>query len=180
MSIDTLYEAEVAQTEKDHHIPTAGAMTGHILANLKIHQEKLAQAVYYARGPERPFLKKSFSQAIQTENRLFDGLAQLLLDEDEVIPTTTEEFSRYSMLEEHGKFKYLSAKEWLSSAVKDFDTQNLFITRAIKLAEKEDKPALQAFLVQQLSWNNRQIRELQAYLGHAPREGLEEEEEDDD
>lgn len=180
MSIDALYEAEVSQSEKDHHIPTAGAMTGHILANLKIHQEKLAQAVSYAKGSETPFLKEFFSQAIQTEIRLFDELAQVLLDESEVIPTTTEEFNRYSMLEEHGKFKYLSAKEWLVAAVKDFDTQNLFITRAIKLAEKEDKPALQALLVQQLSWNNRKIRELQAFLGHAPREGLEEDDDDDD
>ncbi|WP_028984146.1 ferritin-like domain-containing protein [Sporolactobacillus terrae] len=175
MSIDELYEAEVAQSEKDHHIPTAGAMSGHILANLKIHQEKLAQALYYAKGTERPFLKRTFSKAIQKETRRFDELAQLLLDENEVIPTTTEAFSRYSMLTEHGKFKYLSAHELLVSAVKDFDTQNLFITRAIKLAEKEDKSALQAFLVQQFSWNNHEIRELQAYLGHAPREGLDEE-----
>lgn len=179
MSIDKLYEAEVAQSEKDHHVPTAGAMSGHILANLKIHQLKMAQAVYYAKGAEIPFLKHFFGQAIRIETRLFDELAQLVLDEDEVIPTTTEEFRRYSILEEQGKFKYLSAEEWLISAVKDFDTQNLFITRAIKLAEKEDKPALQAFLVQQLSWNKRQIRELQAFLGHTPQEGLEEDDDDD-
>ncbi|MDD9149594.1 ferritin-like domain-containing protein [Sporolactobacillus sp. CQH2019] len=175
MSIDKLYEAEVAQSEKDHHTPTAGAMSGHILANLKIHQVKMAQAVYYARGTETAFLRKFFSQAIQEEFELFDELAQLLLDESEVIPTTTGEFSRYSMLEEQGKFKYLSAREWLVTAVKDFDTQNLFITRAIKLAAKEDKLAIQAFLVRHLSWNHRKIRELQAFLDHTPREGLDEE-----
>jgi hypothetical protein len=33
---EKLFEAEVKQADIDHHTPTAGAMTGHIVANLEV------------------------------------------------------------------------------------------------------------------------------------------------
>ncbi|WDC93202.1 hypothetical protein PSR33_10435 (plasmid) [Latilactobacillus curvatus] len=35
--IETRYQAEVKQADVDHHTPTAGAMIGHVMANLTIH-----------------------------------------------------------------------------------------------------------------------------------------------
>ena len=32
------YQAELVKSERDHHTPTAGAMTGHIISNLMIQQ----------------------------------------------------------------------------------------------------------------------------------------------
>lgn len=45
------YEQELKQSEIDHHTPTAGAMTGHIIANMLIHSLKISQAKLYAQGP---------------------------------------------------------------------------------------------------------------------------------
>lgn len=41
MTKEELYQAELKQADQDHHTPTAGAMTGHILANLWLHQQKV-------------------------------------------------------------------------------------------------------------------------------------------
>ena len=35
--------AAAKQADHDHHVPTAGAMSGHVLANLAVLQRKLAQ-----------------------------------------------------------------------------------------------------------------------------------------
>ena len=83
------------------------------------------------------------------------------------------------MLEENGAFKYQDAATLVAGTVKDFDTENLFVDRAIKLAEKEDRPALAAWLVAYRGRNNRQIRQLQAFLGHTARFGLGEEDDED-
>jgi hypothetical protein len=84
------------------------------------------------------------------------------------------------MLNESGAKKYLSAEDQVSELVHDADTHNLFIDRAIKLAENEERPALAAFLVSLRGTNNHIIRELQAVLGNDARDGLDEEDDDDD
>lgn len=164
MTPEDYYKAEQAQNEIDHHTPTAGAMCSHILANLAIHTTKLRQAVLSAKGPESSFIKKTFSKMYIKENQLFDELAELLLDEGEAIPTTTAEFLEYTMLEETGALKYESGQNILISTVEDLNTQKLFLTRGIALAEKEAKYPLQAFLIQLLSWNQRQARLIQDHL----------------
>jgi Ferritin-like domain. len=168
MTIDEKYQAELVQSKKDHQAPTAGAMIGHILANLKIHRMKLDQAVFYAAGQESLVIRRYFPHLVIDEDKQFDRLAELMLDENEVIPTTTAEFVRYSIIKESGKFKYEPAAAMLEAAGKDFDTQLLFLTRGIKLAEKEEKFALRQFLVQLQSWMSHQIRRIRQYMGTKP------------
>lgn len=50
MEIQEQYEVELKKADVDHHTPTAGAMTGHILANLWLHQQKINQARLFAKG----------------------------------------------------------------------------------------------------------------------------------
>lgn len=178
MSSEEKYQQELIQSEKDHHAPTAGAMVGHILANLVIHQNKLRQTIYYIKGADRSFVQEIFPEMIAKENQLFDELNHLMLDEGEVIPTTTEEFTEYSMLEENGRLKYEASDYLLMEVVKDFATQLLFITRGITLAENESKFGLAEFLKQLYAWIKRQIYNIQSYLGHEVFEGLEEDEEE--
>ncbi|KFN91803.1 ferritin superfamily protein [Tetragenococcus muriaticus PMC-11-5] len=68
-----------------------------------------------------------------------------MLDEGEVIPTTTEELTHYSMLEEKGCLKYEVGEVLLEQVVKDFDTQLLFINKGITLAETENKFGIVGF-----------------------------------
>ena len=165
------YQAELIQSEKDHHTPTAGAMSGHILANLFIQRNKLRQINYYLKGPGKAF-RVEIAAIIKKEDELFDRLNQLLLDEGQVIPTTTAEFTQYTMLEESGQLKYEEIDSILFSAVQDFNTQNLFVVRGIKLAEKEEKFALMQFLQDLYGWLKGQSRLFQSFIGHDALEGL--------
>ncbi|GMA07544.1 DNA starvation/stationary phase protection protein [Tetragenococcus halophilus subsp. flandriensis] len=178
MTPEEKYQQELIQSEKDHHTPTAGAMIGHILANLHIHQNKLRQVSYYIKGVERSFVQEVFPELISKESRFFDELNYLMLDEDELIPTTTEEFTQYSMLEENGRLKYDTGNDLLMDICKDFSTQLLFITRGVMLSEDENKFGLAEFLKQLYAWIKHQIYSIQSYLGHEVSEGLEEDEEE--
>ncbi|WP_143462741.1 Dps family protein [Levilactobacillus enshiensis] len=180
MTIEDRYAAEQAQTEHDHHVPTAGAMTNHILANLHISIVKFHQVRWSVKGPLALSVRHLLSDYIATYRDQFDALGELLLDEGETVSTTTKEFHDYNMLQEGGDKKYLSAEDQVSELVRDADTHNLFIDRAIKLAEKEERPALASFLVNLRGTNNHIIRELQAVLGNDARDGLDEEDDDDD
>lgn len=84
------------------------------------------------------------------------------------------------MLEENGATKYEKGNDQLFTLVKDFDTQILFITKAITLAQNENWPELSANLVELLSWIKEQIHQSQNFLNHDLREGLYTEEDDDD
>lgn len=53
--VEEKYQAEVKQADIDHHTPTAGAMTGHIVANLRILDVKLHQAKWFMKAL-KPFL----------------------------------------------------------------------------------------------------------------------------
>ncbi|MFC6260692.1 Dps family protein [Levilactobacillus fujinensis] len=179
-TIEDRYAAEQAQTEHDHHVPTAGAMTNHILANLHISIVKFHQVCWSVKGPLALSVRSLLSDYIDTYRDQFDALGEHLLDEGETVSTTTKEFHDYTMLQEGGDKKYLSAEDQISELVRDADTHNLFIDRAIKLAEKEDRPALASFLVGLRGTNNHIIRELQAVLGNDARDGLDEEDDDDE
>ena len=56
MNAEEKYQAELKQSDIDHHTPTAGAMMGHIIANLAIHSLKINQASLFARGAASLFL----------------------------------------------------------------------------------------------------------------------------
>lgn len=179
-TIEDRYAAEKAQTEHDHHVPTAGAMTNHILANLHISIVKFHQIRWSVKGPLALSVRQLLTTYITTYRSQFDALGELLLDEGEIVSTTTTEYHDYNMLQEGGDKKYYTATDQLNELIHDADTHNLFIDRAIKLAEKENRPALATFLVTLRGTNNHIIRELQAVLGNSARTGLDDEDEDDD
>lgn len=170
-----LFAAEVKQADIDHHTPTAGAMVGHIVSNLVVLADKLQQAKWYVKGMNAHSLKAYFGELLMQANKQKDALGTTLIDENLLTPTTQKEFSEYAMLTENGENKYHSVEWLIDSFVHDYDTENLFITRAIKLAQKEDRPVLAAALTKLLGDNNHNIAELQALLGNDPREGLDEE-----
>lgn len=180
MTSEEQYEQELKQSEIDHHTPTGGAMTGHIIANLLIHSLKVSQATLFAKGPAALFLSTTGNSWINTEQRFFSELNHLLVNNGESIPTTTADYQKFTMLEENGADKYVAGEDQLFNLVKDFDTQILFITKAIALAEKESWPELATKLTELLGWIKAQISLTQRFLGHDLREELYTEEDDDD
>ena len=180
MNSEEAYKAELKQSDIDHHKPTAGAMVGHIIANLLIHTLKINQAKFFAKGQASLFLGQHADEWIRYEQTEFNKLSQILVNNGESIPTTTDQFNEYTMLEENGATKYENGNNQLFALVKDFDTQILFVTKAIALSQKEAWPELSADLVELLSWIKEQIRKSQNFLGHELREGLYTEDDDDD
>lgn len=178
LSIDEKYAKEVAQAEIDHHTPTAGAMLGHVLSNLFMEKVLLTQAGLYAKDP----IERGHFRAIAAkEDEWFYKIADLLLDEGEVVPTTTEEFIRYhKFITENPKRKYWRDEAIFESLINDFQNQNLFITRAIKLAQKEDKFAVAAAVTDLYGYNLEVIRHLAGDLGKTPADFKDEDEDDDD
>ena len=137
MEIQEQYEAELKQADVDHHTPTAGAMTGHILANLWFHQQKINQARLFAKGCASLFLAQYTGEGLNTERQYFDRINQLLVINGEAVPTTTAQFTQYTMLKENGAQKYAPGKDQLFDLIKDFDTQLLFLQKAIALGKKK-------------------------------------------
>ena len=174
------YTDEQAQAEHDHHVPTAGAMTNHILSNHVILTNRLHQAAWFVKGLAATQLAADFKTTNAENSAWIDRIADALLDENEIPASITSEYTAWTMLEEHGESKYLDAAGIIDGLVHDFNTDNLFVTRAIALAEKENRPAFAATLTELFGWNNRQIRQYQALLGNDARTGLNEEDDDDD
>lgn len=177
--IKALYEAEVKKSDQDHHTPTAGAMAGHILANLKIQELKLQQGEFYVLGKEANFLRETFKTYSDQECQWFKKIAHELVIEGEIVPTTFEEMMNYGKISLKGEDKYLPAEAMVENLVADFSFQNLFITRAIALAAKENKYHLQLALMELYGFNQEVIANLQAFLGKFPKEGLEDDEDED-
>lgn len=179
-TVEEKFAEEVKKADLDHHKPTAGAMAGHILANFKLQEMKLTQAQFYVLGANANELSTVFEGFADQEAAWFKKIAHELVIENEVIPTTLEEVTRYGKIPEHGQNKYLSATAMLENFAKDFDFQNVFITRGIKLAEKEEKYGLQQLLVELLSFNKDVIYQVQRLQGKTVRQDLDDEDEDDD
>lgn len=179
LTIDEKFAAEQKQADVDHHKPTAGAMTGHIVSNHFLLNIKLHQLKWFVKGANAENYKTVLNQTIDENNAWYDKIADELLDEGELPPSTMKEYSEYAMIEEDGKNKYLKAEDMLQTVVDDFTTDNMFVTRAIKLAQKEDRPFMEQVLVQLLGFNNHQIRIYQALLGKSAKEGFEEEDDED-
>lgn len=178
-NIDELYDAEVKQADIDHHTPTAGAMTGHIVANLLYNNVKLHQTLWFMKGPEAIGLKPIYEKLIVQTRRQYDDLAEMLLDENELPPSTIAEYQSYTMITEDGRNKYQKVLEMVDMTVHDYATQDLFIERAVKLAAKENRPVLEQFLIKLLGENHSVIRDLQAILGKKAWDDLIEEDDDD-
>lgn len=178
--IKAQYAAEVEQSDYDHKHPTAGAMTNHIVSNHVVMTNRLRQAQWFVKGPNAMQLAAAFKATNAQNQTWIDRIAQDLLDENEIPANIASEYAAWNMLEERGEDKYLDAAGLVMGIVQDFNTDNLFVTRAIALAEKENKPVLAAELVALLGFNNRQIRLYQTLLGNTARVGLDEEDDDED
>lgn len=173
-----LYELEIKQSEFDHKNPTAGAMSGHVVANLQIMSQKIQQIKWYYTGEDKVNLSSSLFDMIIQLTKYKDQLGEALLDELEMVPSVSESFSEYSILEENGEKKYYSAQQMLKEIASGFETNNMFITRAIKLAEKEDLVILKETLAQILAYNKHQSRLIKNSLGQNIYNLIEESEEE--
>jgi starvation-inducible DNA-binding protein len=179
-AIEAKYQAEIKQADIDHHKPTAGAMTGHIIANMWYLDVKYHQILWFVKGPQAFQLQQVYRDLIAQNRAQLDDLADVLLDENQLPPSTVDEYTRYTKVEEDGRLKYESAENMVDTTAHDLTFANLFIDRAIKLAEREDRPAMAQALTKLRGENNRNIRQLQAFLGKTAWEGLVEEDDDDD
>lgn len=174
------YDAEVAQGDTDHHLPTAGAMTGHIITNLMLDVLKIRQARWFAKGSTRLFLEQHGLEWTKFELDMVEQLDAVLVSDNEMIPTTTAQIAEYGKLEEDPVRKYAPGEEQLTDLVHDFDWQLIFVGKAIALADKEGKTALSSLLSEFRAWAKRQILEAQLFLGNDPTDGLYKEVDDDD
>ena len=177
--IEAKYQAEVAKADADHHKPTAGAMTGHIVANLAVLDVKFHQALWFIHGPQAYALRAAYQELIADTRQQYDALGALLLDENELPPATTAEYQAYAKIAEEPRLKYADASAVVDASAHDLTMANLFIDRAIILAGKEHRPALASFLTAMRGTNNRHIRELQSFLGKTAWEDLVEEDDDE-
>ena len=174
------YQREVAQSDKDHHTPTAGAMTGHIIANLFLDILKIRQARWFAKGSARLFLTLHAGDWIRYESTMIERLDAVLISDNEMVPTTSGQLKEYGKLEEDPARKYAGGGEQLNDIIHDFDWQMIFVSKATALANNEGKPVLSSTLSEFHAWANRQIMEAQLFLGNDPRDNLYQDEDDDD
>ena len=180
MTPEEYYQAELKQADVDHHTPTAGAMTGHILANLWLHQQKINQAHLFAEGCASLFLTQYAGDWLTMERRYFDRINDLLVQRGEAVPTVTAQFTEYTMLKEDGAAKYFPGKDQLFDLIKDFDTQLLFIQKAIALGKQEGLMKLVHTLVDLDEWMRAQILAGQNFLGNDLMTGRYQEDDEDD
>ncbi|MCM0582203.1 DNA starvation/stationary phase protection protein [Weissella diestrammenae] len=166
-SIEEKYQHELELTEKSHHQPTAGAMSSHIMANLWYLDVKYHQIKWYLEGTDMPALSARYQKMISHNREQIDQLGELLLSEREIVPSTIAEITEYAQINEDGRLKYMTATEMVTATVNDLNIANLFMTRAIKLAQREDRPMLGLVLTQMLGYNNDAIRYLEAFLRQA-------------
>ena len=93
LTIDEQYAAELKQSDIDHHVPTAGAMTNHILSNLMVAYVKLTQVKWYVKGPQSLALRTAYQRLLDQNVRQFAELGELLLDENQKPSSTTAELT---------------------------------------------------------------------------------------
>lgn len=178
--IEDLYLAEQKQNDIDHHKPTAGAMTNHILSNLRVLSTKLNQVEWYLKGSKVFSDRQFISEMRLTVDNKFNQLGRQLVNVGEKPSSVTEEFTEYAMLEEDPRSKYLSDTEIFEMLVNDIQTSKLFISQAIVLAQNESKFPLQNFLIELDNQFNQYSATMQARLNKEPLEGFDEDEDDED
>lgn len=176
LSIDEKYEAEVKKTEVDHNKPTAGAMLSHVLSNIFYEKISLMQAGLYAKSRD---YRAKFREITLKEEEWFYLISGQLLDENELVPTTLDEFVSYhKFIENDPKTKYWTDEALIEKFINDFQNQNLFIGRAIKLTQKEEKYSLELAIRELYGYNLSIIRYFAGELGKRISEFIEEEDDD--
>ena len=78
MNAQEKYQAELKQSDLDHHQPTAAAMTGHIISNLLVHSLKISQASLFAQGSASLFLADKATEWLNYEHEEFKRLKLLI------------------------------------------------------------------------------------------------------
>ena len=79
MDAKTQYQTELKRSEQEHHQPTAGAMIGHVTANLWLHQLKIEQVRLFAKGPVSLFMDQYGLRWQNQEESFFQQLNQALV-----------------------------------------------------------------------------------------------------
>ena len=170
--VNNKYEKEIQRADYEHHHPTAGAMIGHIVANLTIHSLKIKQTALFAPDNTQLFLNQFAKDWYCTEQNFIWELSQSLRDENDLVPTTQKDMQEYTGLFEDASIKYQSGSDQLFDLVKDFDSQLLYVTKGITLAQKEQHFGESKQLEQLYIWVKAQIAQGQLFLGHDIKEGL--------
>ncbi|MFD1671378.1 ferritin-like domain-containing protein [Agrilactobacillus yilanensis] len=172
-TVAALYQAEQVQSDTDHHTPTAGAMIGHVLSNLKFQEFKLEQYWWYAKANN-----DLFQQLAEANHQAYLKVISKMLDAQEIVPTTVQEMLDYKFLDEGGQNKYFDTETMLKDTVLDYNKANMFVTRAIKLAEKEENYPLAQAMIDLLSYHQHAIRLLENKLGYHVDPDADEDDED--
>ncbi|GKQ42792.1 DNA starvation/stationary phase protection protein [Companilactobacillus sp. RD055328] len=162
MNPEELYQQELKQSEIDHKTPTAGAMSGHIISNLQILEQKIQQVKWYYVGDNKISLQNHLQDFLNDTLKFKDQLGEVLLDELEFVPSVSDEFQEFTMLKEDSKYKYNEGTKMINMLADDIQTNMMFITRAIKLAQKEDLYSLQKVLISILEYSQHEFRVLKA------------------
>lgn len=178
LTIDEKYEKEVIKQAADHHKPTAAAMLGHALSNLFFEKVVLTQAGIFAKMPD---LRMYFRDLATQEDLFFYKISDLLVDLNETVPSTIDEFIQYhQFISEDPKRKYWTDEMLVESFITDFQNQNLFLTRAIKLSRLEEKFTLSVGITELYGHNLSVIRHLAGHLGKTVADFIEEDEDNED
>ena len=149
--------AAAKQADHDHHVPTAGAMSGHVLANLQVLARKLEQFRLTLNGSSSETDRQLLTELLEQARQHFAVLASDLAAQGEDFPTTTAEFNEYTMLKEDPALRFWTNDMKLDAVVNDLDTCQLFVSRAIPLANKENKLVLAADMLQLQHWHEQSI-----------------------
>lgn len=174
---EELHQAEMAQEEKehDHHNPTAAAMTNHIISNQAILHVKLHQYHWYVKGPNFFSLHEKLENLYDENAKYYDGIAERLIASGAKPASTTEEYTKYGLVSESPKHKYLSAEEMVKNLVEDYRITRDLTLRTIRLSQKEEDDVLEDTMIGYKNYLDKTIWMLQAFLGKSALEG-----EDDD
>lgn len=180
--IEDKYSAEQEQAAAEHKNPTAVAMANHVISNHTVMSRKMRQAAWFVTDEGVPlrkiYLSSNLNATRELDDKYINMLGQAIIDDDGIPSSIESEYDEYAMAEEHGELKYTNNEDLIFSIVRDYDTDNLFVTRAIKLAVRDNKPHMESALTELLWFNNVQIRELQELIGHSEREGLDDEDDE--
>lgn len=172
---EELLGKELTQNEKehDHHHSSATAMTNHVIANQAILHVKLHQYHWYVKGPNFFSLHETFEELYNENNKYYDKIAERLIASGAKPASTTAEYTKYSLVSESVKDKYLSAEEMVENLVEDFRVTRDLTLRTIRLARQEKDEVLEGAMIEYKSFLDKTLWMLQAFLNKAPLEGEE-------
>jgi len=175
---EELHQVEIVQEEKehDHHNPTAAAMTNHIISNQAFLHVKLHQYHWYVKGPHFFTLHAKFEELYDENSKYYDEIAERLIASGAKPASTTEEYTKYSLVAESPKDKYLSGEEMVEKLVDDYRITRDLTQRTIHLAQKEQDHVLEDTMIGYKNYLDKTIWMLQAFLGKSALEGEEDDE----